>query len=49
MLLNEAQSNRFIASHDLNFVSSRSHMLVMLTIEQKMKNGLIKKIKIKFC
>jgi len=48
MLLNEAQSNRIIASHNINLVSSRSHMLVMLTIEQKMKNGLIKRSKLNF-
>eukprot|EP01084_Bolivina_argentea_P093525 168200_1 len=43
-----AFSNRIVASHKLNSTSSRSHMLLMLSIEQKTKDGAVKKSKLNF-
>merc|ERR1712130_154095 len=43
-----AFSNRIVASHKLNSTSSRSHMLLMLNIEQKTKDGAVKRAKLNF-
>ena len=41
-VLTEAQSNRIVAGHALNAVSSRSHMLVMVKVTQRAINGSVK-------
>jgi len=43
-----AFSNRIVASHKLNSESSRSHMLLMMDIEQKTRDGAVKKSKLNF-
>merc|ERR1712176_562002 len=43
-----AFSNRIVASHKLNSESSRSHMLFMLNIEQKTRDGAVKRSKLNF-
>eukprot|EP00484_Ammonia_sp_Unknown_P018994 CAMPEP_0197028132 /NCGR_PEP_ID=MMETSP1384-20130603/7897_1 /TAXON_ID=29189 /ORGANISM="Ammonia sp." /LENGTH=1169 /DNA_ID=CAMNT_0042457085 /DNA_START=95 /DNA_END=3604 /DNA_ORIENTATION=- len=43
-----AFSNRIVASHKLNSTSSRSHMLLMLNIEQKTRDGAVKRSKLNF-
>ena len=40
--LTEAQSNRIVAGHALNAVSSRSHMLVVVNVTQRAINGSLK-------
>eukprot|EP01083_Nonionella_stella_P126386 382527_1 len=46
--LTEAQSNRIVAGHALNSVSSRSHMLVMVSIVQRAIDGSVKRSKLNF-
>lgn len=46
--LSEAHRNRIVASHKLNSTSSRSHMLLMLTLEQQMQDGSVKRSKLNF-
>merc|ERR1712228_783371 len=46
--LSEAQSNRIVASHGLNDVSSRSHMLVMIKVVQTSIDGSVKTSKLNF-
>ena len=47
-VLTEAQSNRIVAGHALNASSSRSHMLVMVTIIQRFIDGSVKRSKLNF-
>jgi hypothetical protein len=47
-VLTEAQSNRIVAGHALNAVSSRSHMLVMIGVMQRKIDGTIKTSKLNF-
>jgi len=46
--LSQAHSNRVVASHKLNATSSRSHMLLILTLEQQMNDGSVKRSKLNF-
>eukprot|EP01083_Nonionella_stella_P272170 922734_1 len=46
--LTEAQSNRIVAGHALNSVSSRSHMLVIVNIVQRGIDGTVKRSKLNF-
>merc|ERR1712083_883494 len=43
-----AFSNRIVTSHKLNSTSSRSHMLLMRNVEQKTKDGAVKRAKLNF-
>merc|ERR1719474_1608644 len=43
-----AFSNRIVASHKLNSESSRSHMLITLNVEQKIRDGSVKRSKLNF-
>eukprot|EP00485_Elphidium_margaritaceum_P013870 CAMPEP_0202726688 /NCGR_PEP_ID=MMETSP1385-20130828/184740_1 /ASSEMBLY_ACC=CAM_ASM_000861 /TAXON_ID=933848 /ORGANISM="Elphidium margaritaceum" /LENGTH=1381 /DNA_ID=CAMNT_0049392915 /DNA_START=63 /DNA_END=4208 /DNA_ORIENTATION=+ len=46
--LGVAFSNRIVASHKLNSTSSRSHMLLMFNVEQKTRDGAVKRSKLNF-
>jgi hypothetical protein len=46
--LSQAHGNRVVASHKLNSTSSRSHMLLILTLEQQMSDGSVKRSKLNF-
>ncbi|ETO28301.1 kinesin-like protein FLA10, partial [Reticulomyxa filosa] len=46
--LNKCFRNRKVASHLLNAESSRSHMLAMLKIEQKFRDGIVKTSNLNF-
>eukprot|EP01083_Nonionella_stella_P044273 119263_1 len=47
-LLTLAQQNRIVAGHALNEVSSRSHMLIMMTVIQRCIDGTLKTCKLNF-
>mmetsp|Transcript_29414 Transcript_29414/g.46710 ORF Transcript_29414/g.46710 Transcript_29414/m.46710 type:complete len:1007 (+) Transcript_29414:22-3042(+) len=47
-LLTAAQQNRIVAGHSLNEVSSRSHMLIILTVIQRSVDGTLKTSKLNF-
>ena len=47
-VLTEAQSNRIVAGHALNAVSSRSHMLVMVSVIQRRIDGSVTRSKLNF-
>eukprot|EP01083_Nonionella_stella_P109440 319136_1 len=47
-LLTLAQENRIVAGHSLNEVSSRSHMLIMMTVIQRSVDGTLKTSKLNF-
>ena len=46
--LTYAQQNRIVAGHALNEVSSRSHMLIILTVIQRSIDGTVKRSKLNF-
>ena len=47
-LLTNAQQNRIVAGHSLNEVSSRSHMLITMTVIQRSIDGTLKTSKLNF-